>query len=102
DAVVGYDQEAGAGGVGDLAEQSTEPIDIGVVERRVDLVEDANRRGLHALGPRVQCQGRKRRAQHPRAAWLLVSKRSMRDISSSRRPGRAQLFVGAGEPRNSA
>ena len=32
DAVVGYDQEAGAGGVGDLAEQGAEPIDIGVVE----------------------------------------------------------------------
>jgi hypothetical protein len=44
DAVMGDDQEAGASGVGDLAEQGAEPIDVGVVERRVDLVEDANRR----------------------------------------------------------
>ena len=60
DAVVGYDQEAGAGGVGDLAEQSTEPIDIGVVERRVDLVEDANRRGIGEKNREEQRERRQR------------------------------------------
>jgi hypothetical protein len=60
DTVVGYDQEAGAGGVGDLAEQSTEPIDIGVVERRVDLVEDANRRGIGEKNREEQSERRQR------------------------------------------
>jgi DNA invertase Pin-like site-specific DNA recombinase len=46
DAVVRDHQKTGAGGVGDLAEEAAESFDIGVVERRVDLVEDANRRGV--------------------------------------------------------
>jgi hypothetical protein len=39
-------QKAGAGGVGDLADEDAEAVDIGVVERRVDLIEDADRRGV--------------------------------------------------------
>src|SRR5215469_14289191 len=43
DAVVRDHQETSAGGVGNLPEEAAESFDIGVVERRVDLVEDTNR-----------------------------------------------------------
>ncbi len=57
DAVVGDHQEAGAGGVGDLADEGAEAVDIGVVERRIGLVEDADRRGVRQEDGEDQCQG---------------------------------------------
>ena len=60
DAVMGDDQEAGSGGVGALAEQGAEPVDIGVVERRVDLVEDADRCGIGEKNREDQRERRQR------------------------------------------
>jgi hypothetical protein len=45
DAVMGDHQKACPGGVGNVADEAAEPVDIGVVERGVDLVELANRGG---------------------------------------------------------
>ena len=41
-----HQEETGAGGVGDLADEAAEAVDIGVVEGCIDLVEDADRRGV--------------------------------------------------------
>ena len=60
DAVMRDQQEPRAGGVGDLADESAETVDIGVVERRVDLVEDADRRGVRQKNREDQCECRQR------------------------------------------
>ena len=46
DAVVCDDQKTGASGVGDLTDETAEPVDIGIVERGINFVQDANRRGV--------------------------------------------------------
>ena len=43
---MGHDQEAGAALLGDVLDQGAEPVDIVVVERRIDLVENADRRRI--------------------------------------------------------
>jgi putative DNA-invertase from lambdoid prophage Rac len=60
DAVVRDQPKTGAGGVGDLAEEAAEAFDIGVVERRVDFVEDANRRGVGQKNREDQRERRQR------------------------------------------
>ena len=44
--VVGDDQEARVGFVRHLIDSVAEAVDVGVVERRVDFVEHADRRGI--------------------------------------------------------
>src|SRR5207253_6753505 len=57
-AVVRDDDELRA--VGELAERLGEAADVALVERRVDLVEDAKRRRPHAQDSEEQRRGRKR------------------------------------------
>ena len=58
--MVGDDQEPCVGLAGHLIQQVTEPRDVGIIKRRVDLVEHTDRRGIgqeHRKDQRQRGQG---------------------------------------------
>ena len=59
-AVMGDDQEAGFAFRRHFLEQPADPVDIGIVQRGVDLVEDANRARIAPEGGEHQRQRRQR------------------------------------------
>ncbi len=56
--VVGHDQKSRLCFLGHILQQSTKPLDIGVIQRRIDLIENAERCGLAAEGSKNKRQRR--------------------------------------------
>ena len=75
DAIGASPTESGCGRVGDFADEVAEPVDIGVVEWCVDLVQYADRRGI----------GQESREQESERGQRLLAARGPRTAASCRR-----------------
>src|SRR5437868_14049112 len=88
DAMMRDEQKARAGRIGGLGDDAAEAVDIGIVERRIDLVEDADRRRVGQEHGEDQCD----RGQ------CLLAPRQQREVLQTL-PGRARQDVEAAVER---
>ena len=79
---MGDDQEARLRGLGDLLDQAAEAVDIGVVQRRVDLVQHADRRRVGEEDGEDQRQSGQRllAAREQRQGLQLLARRAGIDL----------------------
>ena len=90
-AVMGDDQEAGLGALGDLGDQAAEAVDIGVVQGRVDLVQHADRRRVGEEDGKEQRQRGQRllAAREQRQRLQFLAGRARHDLE----PGLERILL---------
>src|SRR3546814_10811002 len=92
---MGDDEEAGRPGVGDLLQKAAEAVDVGVVERRVDLVQHADRRGIgQEYGEQQRDRGQRLLAARQKRHHLgLLARRAGHDLRSEEHTSELQSLM---------